>query len=89
MNDVGGMLLSGRLNELGRPVKAATNSLLSPAPVGLWHVTIGNPKAPIMSIGNMVITDCAIEHYGPLGIDDFPTGLKVSVTLSRGKPRDL
>lgn len=89
LNDVGGMLLSGRLNELGRPVKAATNSLLSPAPVGLWHVTIGNPKAPIMSIGNMVITDCAIEHYGPLGIDDFPTGLKVSVTLSRGKPRDL
>lgn len=89
LNSLGGMLIAGKLNELGRPKKAMYNSLLSPAPIGFWHVTIGNPKRPIMSIGNMVITNCSIEHNGPLGLDDFPTGLKVTVELDRGKPRDL
>ena len=89
LNSLGGMIMSGTLNRLGRPQKAMYNSLLSPAPIGFWHVTIGNPKRPIMSIGNMVITDCSIEHQGPLGLDDFPTGLKVTVQLDRGKPRDL
>lgn len=88
-NNLGGMIMSGMLNKLGRPQKAMYNALLSPAPIGFWHVTIGNPKRPIMSIGNMIITDCSIEHYGPLGIDDFPTGLKVTISLDRGKPRDI
>ena len=88
-NNLGGMLVAGVLNKLGRPQKGFANALLSPAPIGFWHVTIGNPKHPIMSIGNMIITDCSIEHSGPLGIDDFPTGLKVTVSLDRGKPRDM
>lgn len=88
-NSIGGMIMSGMLNKFGRPQKTMYNSLLSPAPIGFWHVTIGNPRHPIMSIGNMVITDCSIEHQGPLGLDDFPTGLKVTVQLDRGKPRDL
>lgn len=89
LNQVGGMLMSGILNKLGRPQKALYNALLSPAPIGFWHVTIGNPKRPIMSLGNMIITNVTLEHNGPLGIDDFPTGLKVTVELDRGKPRDL
>lgn len=89
LNSIGGMLMGGMLNKLGRPQKQRFNALLSPAPIGFWHVTIGNPKHPIMSIGNMVITNCSIEHDGPLGLDDFPTGLKVTVDLERGKPRDL
>lgn len=89
LNKIGGMLLASKLNMLGRPQKAMYNSLLSPAPIGFWHVTIGNPKRPIMTIGNMVITNVTVEHNGPLGLDDFPTGLKVTVDLDRGKPRDL
>jgi hypothetical protein len=89
LNSIGGMLIAGTLNKLGRPQKAMYNSLLSPAPIGFWHLTIGNPKRPIMSIGNMIITNCTVEHNGPLGLDDFPTGLKVTVELDRGKPRDL
>lgn len=88
-NSIGGMLIGGVLNKLGRPQKIMANSLLSPAPVGFWHVTIGNPHHPIMSLGNMIITNTTIEHYGPLGLDDFPTGLRVTVELDRGKPRDI
>ena len=89
LNNLGGMLAGGLLNKLGRPQKAMVNSLLSPNPVGLWHVTIGNPFHPIMSMGNMILKNTTITHTGPLGIDDFPTGLKVECELERGKPRDL
>lgn len=88
-NNIGGMLLGGLLNKLGRPQKHMLNSLLSPAPIGLWHVTIGNPNHPIMSIGNLILDSTTIEHYGPLGLDDFPTGLRVKCSLKRGKGRDL
>ena len=88
-NELGGMVLAGILNNVGRPNKQTTNSFLSPAPVGFWHLTIGNPHHPIMSIGNMILKNTTIEHYGPLGLDDFPTGLKVTCELTRGKTRDI
>lgn len=89
INQLGGMLAAGLLNKLGRPAKATANSLLSPAPIGFWHLTIGNPHHPIMSIGNLVLKKTTVEHYGPLGLDDFPTGLKIVCELERGKPRDI
>lgn len=88
-NTLGGMLISGLLNQLGRPHKQMANSILSPAPVGFWHLTVGNPHHPIMSIGNLILKTATIQHYGPLGIDDFPTGLKVTCDLIRGKSRDI
>ena len=39
-------------------------------------------------IGNLIMTDAQVEQYGPLGLDDFPTGLKVTVKLKHGKDRD-
>ena len=84
----GNMLIGGILNKLGRPHKIAFQSMLSPMPTGPWHVTIGNPKNPIMMMGNMILDSAEIEHYGPLGLDDFPTGIKITVKLKHGKPRD-
>lgn len=83
-----GMLLSGLLNKAGRPARAFTDSLLSERPVGMWHVMIGNPKHPIMSMGNMILKKTKITHSGPLGLDDFPTHITVECTLDRGKGRD-
>ena len=88
MNMVGGMLVGGLLNRLGRPARYFAPSLISDAPVGLWHITMGNPHHPIMVMGNMILEDTEIEHSGPLGIDDFPTNLKVTMRFKRGKPRD-
>lgn len=82
--------LTGMLkNKLGRPAVYAINSLLKGENVGLWHVTIGNPRNPIMSMGNLILTNAEITHSGPLGIDDFPTELKVVVSLKHARPRDL
>ena len=76
------------LNKLGRPALYAFDSLLTGANVGLWHVTIGNPKNPIAAFGNLIMTGCKITHSGPLGLDDFPTDLTVSVSLKHAMSRD-
>ena len=83
-------MLKGKLqNMLGRPQMYLFNSLLSGDNVGLWHVTIGNPRNPIAVKGNLILKDAKIQHYGPLGQDDFPTGLRVIVTLEHARPRDM
>lgn len=75
-------------NHLGRPAIYQFNSILDGDLTGLWHLTVGNPLNPIMSIGNLIMTKAEVQHYGPLGIDDFPTGLKVTVSLKHAQPRD-
>lgn len=75
-------------NQLGRPEIYAFQSLLDGSNTGLWHVTIGNPFNPIAVMGNLIITDVQVQHLGPLGIDDFPTELKVTVSLKHSRPRD-
>lgn len=88
INMIGGLLMGSLINKLGRPAKYHAPSLLSEAPCGLWHITIGNPYRPIVSMGNMILLKTEITHSGPLGLDDFPTQLKVSCEFDRGKPRD-
>lgn len=75
-------------NSLGRPALYAMQSLLQGDDVGLWHVTIGNPKNPIVVMGNLIMTNASIQQSGPLGIDDFPTNLTVTVTLKHARGRD-
>jgi hypothetical protein len=74
---------------MGRPQVYAWDSLLSGGDTGMWHVTIGNPLRPIMTFGNLEVTNTTVEHSGPLGIDDFPTKLKVTVQLKHARPRDI
>ena len=75
-------------NTLGRPAMYAMTTLIDGGNCGFWHLTVGNPFNPIMSIGNLIMTGATIEHSGPLGVDDFPTDLKVTVTLKPGRSRD-
>jgi hypothetical protein len=76
-------------NFLGRPAVYKFNSILSGGPVGLWHVTIGNPRNPIAAFGNLIMDDCSIQHKGPLGIDGFPSELVVTVKLKHARSRDM
>lgn len=81
--------LKGMLkNQLGRPAMYAFNSLLTGEAVGPWHLTIGNPKNPILSIGNLIMENAEVQHLGPLGLDDFPTEIRVTVQLKHAKSRD-
>jgi hypothetical protein len=63
-------------------------SLLTGAPIGEWHLTIGNPCNPIAMIGNLICTNVNIVFSETLGPDDFPTGIKATFTLEHGRHRE-
>jgi hypothetical protein len=63
-------------------------SLYTGAPIGEWHVVIGNPYNPIAMIGNLICTDITITFGDALGPDDFPTTLEGKFTLAHGRDRE-
>ena len=84
-----GQLAIGAIkNKIGRPAIYGLDSIVSGRAVGMWHLTVGNPRNPILAMGNLILTGASIQQLGPLGFDDFPTELKVKVTLTHGKSRD-
>lgn len=76
-------------NGLGRPAMYAMDSLIEGDNFGPWHLTVGNPYNPIMAIGNLCLTNSTYQLNGPLGIDDFPSEIKVSCTLRPARSRDI
>jgi len=61
--------------------------MLSGYPTGDWHLTVGNPLNPIAMMGNLVCQSVKINFNDELGPDDFPTEMKVAVTLAPGRQR--
>lgn len=62
-------------------------ALKTGAPVGEWHLTVGNPFKPIAVIGNLICKSVEITFNDELGPDDFPTEMKATVTLEAGMAR--
>lgn len=88
LNYVGVQCINKIIDTLGRPTVAVANSLLSSEPVGLWHLTVGNPFRPILAIGDLILTNTQLSFGDKLGVDGFPTTMKVTVSLKHNKPRD-
>lgn len=63
-------------------------SFLSGAPIGEWHVVVGNPCNPIAMIGNLICDNVKIEFSDSLGPDDFPTSMKATFTLKHARQRE-
>jgi hypothetical protein len=63
-------------------------SFLTGAPIGEWHLTIGNPCNPIAMIGNLLCDDVSIEFGETLGPDDFPTSIKATFALKHARDRE-
>ena len=83
------MAMANILNTMGRPGIPFANSLLSNDPVGLWHLTIGHPMNPIMTMGDLICTGVSISFPDDtLSLGDFPTTIRATVNLKPAKPRD-
>jgi len=83
-------LIGDQLMDLFGSPQGATvlNAFLTGDPTGQWHLTIGNPMNPAMVVGNLGLQSAKFEFDGPLGFEDFPTKLKLTITLKPGRPRD-
>tara|TARA_B100001287_G_scaffold273095_1_gene275917 strand:+ start:879 stop:2645 length:1767 start_codon:yes stop_codon:yes gene_type:complete len=84
-NVLGGALMDLLGGPQGGQVAAA---FLSGDATGNWHLTIGNPLNPIAVIGNLTCENAEFEFDGPLGYEDFPSKLKVTITCKPARPRD-
>ena len=62
--------------------------LLTGAPVGEWHLVVGNPCNPIAMIGNLVCKSLDVKFGENLGPDDFPTEMTATILLQHGIERD-
>jgi len=51
-----------------------------------WHLTVGNPYNPILSIGNMLVNDISVGWSNDLGFNDMPNKINVKVKLKFGRP---
>lgn len=56
-------------------------------PSGIWHVTIGNPKSPIVSCGDLIISSSTLKLGNELGYNDFPNEFSVTYKLNSARPR--
>ena len=86
MQSLLGNLFGGNIGVAGE--SQVPPALLSGAPTGYWHVTIGNPLDPIVMMGNMGVTKTTVQFSDVLGYDDFPTEVKFVVELEHCRPRD-
>lgn len=54
---------------------------------GIWHVTIGNPKSPIVSCGDLIVTNSTLDLGKEFGFNDFPNSFKVKYSVSSARTR--
>ena len=85
-----GNMLGGFLGENVGAISGtqASKAFISAEPTGDWHLTVGNPLNPIVTMGNMYCDNTTMTLGAGLGADDFPMEVKFEVDLKHGKPRD-
>jgi len=55
------------------------------APSAYWHVTIGNPKKPFFSCGDLYTTSVTMEFGKVLSYNDLPSTIKISFSLESAR----
>lgn len=62
---------------------------LTGLPSGPWHVTIGNPKRPLFTSGDMITKEVTITFGEMLAFNDLPSRITVEFSLKNARPLGL
>lgn len=74
------------INKFRVRILAIINALTG-TPSAPWHITIGNPKRPIFSSGDMYMDQDVKLELGPiLQFNDLPSSIKCTFTLINARP---
>ncbi len=77
---IGNVISKYRIRIMGI-VNALTGSPSAP-----WHVTIGNPKKPIFSTGDMVVNDVDLTLGPIMSFNDLPSTVTLDLKLKNARP---
>lgn len=50
-----------------------------------WHLTLGNPYSPFLSVGNIVVKSITMNFNNEFGYNDIPTRLDVEIQVALGR----
>lgn len=81
-------LVTGIVRKYEVRIKGVVDALTG-APSGPWHVTIGNPKRPLFSSGDMITKDVSVTFGETLAFNDLPSRITVEFTLENARPLGL
>ena len=56
-------------------------------PSGIFHLTVGNPKSPFISCGDLIISNSKLKLGKELGYNDFPNSFEVEYDLRSSRTR--
>ena len=60
-------------------------SMFTGDPTTPWHLTIGNPYAPVLSMNNIYVTNVAVGMGKDFGYNDMPRTMEVKVSMKQGR----
>ena len=66
--------------EFAKIIPASTGASSAP-----WHVTIGNPKNPFFSSGDMIVEGGEVKFNNTLGFNDLPTRIEFSFKIKSAR----
>ncbi len=81
-------VLSGVVKKYEIRILGVVNMLVG-NPSGPWHVTIGNPKRPMFSSGDMICDKVNVTLGETLAFNDLPSRITVDFTLTNARPLGL
>ena len=76
--------VQGLVSKYKLRIMGVVNSLTG-TPSAPWHVTIGNPKRPIFSSGDMVVEGVQLTMGKLLAFNDLPSSIKLKFTLTSAR----
>jgi hypothetical protein len=77
-------IVAGVISKYKVRVIAILDSLTG-SPSTPWHVTIGNPKRPILSSGDMFVDKVDVKFGKLLAYNDLPSSITLEVTLTNAR----
>ncbi|CAG7580898.1 MAG: gp269 [uncultured marine phage] len=80
LSKISGAVISKFRVELGGVISSLTGGASTP-----WHVTIGNPKSPMFSSGDMLCKKVTLELGDVLAFNDLPSTIKINFTLENAR----
>lgn len=77
-------IIAGLVSKYKLRILGVVNSLTG-SPSAPWHVTVGNPRRPIFSSGDMVVENVEISLGKLLSFNDLPSSIKLKLTLESAR----
>jgi len=77
-------IIAGLVSKYKLRILGVVNSLTG-SPSAPWHVTVGNPRRPIFSSGDMLVENVEISLGKLLSFNDLPSSIKLKLTLESAR----